>query len=165
MNSKNIRIIGFILGSLSIILMDKVWFSPALGALGLICIFYSPEYDQLNVYEKDVCINIDYLNKLVDVKVAQPLGSMDPKDGYVYLINYGYIENTMDGSNEELNAYILGEFDPIKEYKGRVIAIIKIKNCNDEKLIVCNKNKKYTKEQIKALLEFRERNSDYIIIK
>jgi len=145
--------------------MDKVWFSPALGALGIVCIFYNPEYYQLNTYEKDVCINIDYLNKLVNVKIDKPLGYSDPKDGYIYPINYGYIEDTMGGNQEELDAYILGEFNPMEEYNGRVIAIIKTRNCNNEKLIVCNKNKKYTKEQIKALVEFRERYSDYIIIK
>lgn len=165
MNSKYIRIVGFLMVCSSIILMDKVWFSPALGALGIVCIFYSPEYYQLNTNEKDVCINIDYLNKLVDVNIAQPLGSIDEEYGYIYPINYGYIKNTMSGTDEELDAYILGEFNPIEKYNGRVIAIIKRINCNDEKLIVCNKDKRYTKEQIKVLVEFRERYFDYIIIK
>jgi inorganic pyrophosphatase len=165
MNSKYIRVFGLLLISSSIILMDIVWFSPALVALGVVCIFYSPEHYQLVTYEKDVCINVDYLNKLVDVKIAQPLGSIDPEYGYIYPINYGYIKNTMAGNNENLDAYILGEFNPIEVHKGRVIAIIKRTTSNDEKLIVCNKDKKYTKDQIKALVEFRERDFDYTIIK
>ena len=51
-------------------------------------------------------------------------------------------------------AYVLGVFEPVEEYTGKVIAIIHRINDNDDKLIVANKN--YTDDQIRALTEFQE---------
>ena len=40
---------------------------------------------------------MDYLGKDVTVKIDRPLGSKHPKHGFVYMINYGYIPNTISG--------------------------------------------------------------------
>ena len=34
----------------------------------------------------------------------------------MYMLNYGYIPNTISGGGEELDAYIVGIFEPIKEF-------------------------------------------------
>ncbi len=96
----------------------------------------------------------EYLNKTVTVKMDRPFGSKHPKKGFIYPINYGYIPNTISGDGEELDAYVLGVFEPVEEYTGKVIAIIHRTNDNDDKLIVSNKE--YTDEQIRALTEFQE---------
>ena len=96
----------------------------------------------------------DFLNKEVKVVIDRPFGSKHPKKGFIYPINYGYIPNTISGDGEELDAYILGVFEPVEEYTGKVIAIIHRTNDNDDKLVVSNKN--YTDEQIRALTEFQE---------
>lgn len=98
----------------------------------------------------------DYLGKVVKVVMDRPLGSLHPKHGFVYPVNYGYIPNTVSGDGEELDAYILGEFKPLQEYLGVVKAIIHRTNDNDDKLIVCPAEKNYSEEQIRALTEFQE---------
>ena len=96
----------------------------------------------------------EYLGKTVTVKMDRPFGSKHPKKGFIYPINYGYIPNTISGDGEELDAYVLGVFEPVEEYTGKVIAIIHRINDNDDKLIVSNKE--YTDDQIRALTEFQE---------
>ena len=99
----------------------------------------------------------DYIGKIVKVKIDRPLGSKHPKFDMIYPVNYGYIPGTISGDGEELDAYVLGVFAPIKEFTGKCIAVIKRLNDNDDKLIVVPEDKRYTKEQIRALTEFQER--------
>ena len=96
------------------------------------------------------------LGKIVTVKVDRPLGSTHPKHhDIVYSINYGYIEGIISKyDNEELDAYILGVEEPIKEFTGKVIAIIK-RDMDEEKLIVSNKY--FTKEEILSAVNFQEK--------
>ena len=96
----------------------------------------------------------EYLGKIVNVKMNRPLGTRHPKHGFVYLVNYGYIPNTISGDGEELDAYVLGEFEPLDEFAGKVIAIIRRTNDNDDKLVVVKEGKNYTDNQICALVEF-----------
>lgn len=99
----------------------------------------------------------NYIGKIVKVKIDRPLGSKHPKFDMIYPVNYGYIPGTISGDGEELDAYVLGVFKPIKEFTGKCIAVIKRLNDNDDKLIVVPEDKMYTKEQIRALTEFQER--------
>ena len=99
----------------------------------------------------------DYLNKEVEVTIDRPLGSRHPKHNFMYMVNYGYIPNTISGDNEELDVYVLGVFEPIEKFNGKVIAYIHRINDDDDKLIVVPKDKNYTNEQIEALTEFQER--------
>ena len=80
----------------------------------------------------------------------------DKKIG-IYLLNYGYVPNTISDDGEELDAYLLGVFDQLKEYHGKVIAIIHRTNDNDDKLVVVPDGVNYTDDQIMALTEFQER--------
>ena len=99
----------------------------------------------------------DYLNKVVTVKIDRPMGSHHPKHGFIYPINYGFIPNTVSGDGEELDAYLLGVFEPVETYTGKVIAIIRRQDDDDDKLIVVPSDNTYTKDQILALTEFQER--------
>jgi len=94
-----------------------------------------------------------YLGKKVDVIMDRPLGSRYPDHDFVYPLNYGYIPNTIAGDGEEIDVYIIGEFEPLEKYEGYVVAIIEREN----KLVVCKEIGKYSKEQISALVEFQER--------
>lgn len=109
--------------------------------------------------------NEDYLGKVITVKMDRPLGSKHPKHEFIYLVNYGYVPNTISGDGEELDAYVLGEFEPLDEFEGRVIAIIRRTNDNDDKLVVVKDGKNYSDDQIKALVEFQERFFESIIIR
>lgn len=107
----------------------------------------------------------DYLNKDVLVKIDRKLGSKHPKHGFIYTLNYGYIPNTISGDGEELDAYVLGVYEPIEEFEGKVIAIIHRTNDEDDKLVVAPKNINYSDDAIKALTEFQERFFNSIIIR
>ena len=100
--------------------------------------------------------NLEYLGKIVNVKMDRKLGSIHPKHGFVYPVNYGYIPGTVSGDGEEFDAYVLGEHMPLDEFTGRVIAIIHRTNDDDDKLVVMKDGRNYTDDQIRALTEFQE---------
>lgn len=99
----------------------------------------------------------DFLGKKVKVVVDRKMGSHHPKFGFIYPINYGYIEETKSPDGEELDAYILGVFEPVDFFVGEVIAFIERQDDDDPKLIVVPAGKSYSKEAIFALVEFQER--------
>ena len=101
-------------------------------------------------------MNEEYLGKIVNVKIDRPLGSLHPKHGFVYPVNYGYIPGTVSGDGEELDAYVLGEHKPLEEFQGKVIAINHRLNDDDDKLVVMQDGRNYTDDQIRALTEFQE---------
>lgn len=110
-------------------------------------------------------MNKKYLGTIVNVKMDRPLGTKHPKHGFMYEVNYGYIPNTISGDGEELDAYVLGIHKPLDEFEGEVIAIIHRTNDNDDKLVVMEKGRTYTDEQIRALTEFQEQWFESIIIR
>ncbi|KKQ67321.1 MAG: hypothetical protein US86_C0001G0248 [Candidatus Daviesbacteria bacterium GW2011_GWA2_38_24] len=101
-----------------------------------------------------------FLNKEVAVKVDRPLGSKHPKHGFLYPVNYGYIEGVKAPDGEDLDAYVLGVFEPVETFTGKCIAIIHRKNDKDDKLVVVPEDTNYSDDQIKALVEFQERFFD-----
>ena len=100
---------------------------------------------------------LEYLGKEVIVIIDRPMGSKHPTHDIYYPINYGYIPHTKAPDGEEIDAYIVGEFKPIKEFKGFVIAVVQRKNDCEDKLVVSAYKNRYTKEHIEALTEFQER--------
>lgn len=107
----------------------------------------------------------EFLGKEVVVKIDRKFGTKHPKHGFIYPINYGYIPNTISPDGEELDAYLLGCFEPVLESRGKVIAIIHRTNDDDDKLIVAANNFEYSNDAIRALTEFQERFFDSIIIR
>lgn len=107
----------------------------------------------------------DYLKKEVHVKIDRQLGSRHPKHGFMYMLNYGYIPNTISGDGEELDAYIVGVYEPVEEFEGHVIAVIHRTNDDDDKLIVAPKDIDYSNDAIRAMTEFQERFFESIIIR
>lgn len=114
--------------------------------------------------------NIVYLNNTLEIKIDRPMGSKHPKHGFIYPINYGYVPNTVSGDGEELDAYVLGVYEPLETFTGKCIAIIHRTNDNDDKLIIVPDNKTFTNKEIKVLTDFQEqyfkstilRPNDYI---
>ena len=106
----------------------------------------------------------DYLGKKVKVVMDRPMGSKHPKWNFIYPINYGYVTNTISGDGEELDAYIVGIFEPVEEYEGKCIAVIHRLDDDDDKLVIAPEEKIYTKQQIEALVEFQERFFEHEII-
>ena len=109
--------------------------------------------------------NQQYLGKTITAKIDRPLGSKHPKHGFIYPINYGFIPNTTSGDGEELDCYILGVFEPITSFTGKVIAIIHRTDDDDDKLIITPEDKKYSNDAIDALTEFQEQYFKHVIIR
>jgi len=95
----------------------------------------------------------------------RPLGSLHPKYGFIYPVNYGYLKDVISGDGEELDCYLLGVFQSVDEFEGKCIAVLHRLDDNDDKLIVVPLDKEYDDRQIDALVEFQEQYFKYIIIR
>jgi inorganic pyrophosphatase len=78
----------------------------------------------------------EYLGKIIHIVMDRPLGSLHPKHGFRYEVNYGYVPDTVSGDGEEIDAYVLGVDVPLKEYDGKCVAIIRRQEEDDDKLII-----------------------------
>ena len=97
------------------------------------------------------------LGKIVKVIVDRPLGTYHPKHKDIYYsVNYGYIEGIIAADGEEQDAYILGVNEPIKEFNGKVIAVIHRFNDIEEKWVVAPKGASFTKDEIMKQVDFQE---------
>lgn len=97
------------------------------------------------------------IGKNVRVVVDRPLGSYHPKHKDIYYpINYGYIEGIMAPDGEEQDAYILGVDVPVKEFVGKIIAIIHREDDVEEKWVLAPENMSFTKEEIMEQVRFQE---------
>ena len=97
-----------------------------------------------------------YIGKKITVTIDRKMGSKHPKWGFIYPNNYGYIPNTISGDGEELDAYVLGVFEPVESFEGICIAVLHRLTDDDDKLIVVPEDVNYTDEQINALTEYQD---------
>jgi inorganic pyrophosphatase len=78
-----------------------------------------------------------FLGKTVEVTMDRPLGSAHPTHGFRYEENYGFVAGTTAPDGEGLDAYFLGEEEPIHGCAtGRCIAIVHRRDDDDDKLVV-----------------------------
>ena len=73
-----------------------------------------------------------------------------------YSVNYGYVEGIIAADGEEQDAYILGVNEPIKEFTGKVIAIIHRFDDVEEKWVVAPEDISLTKDEIMEQVRFQE---------
>ena len=81
------------------------------------------------------------------------------------MLNYGYLPGVMAADGEELDAYVLGVFEPVEVFDGCCIAVIHRTDDDDDKLVVAPEGVVYTDGQIHALTEFQERFFTSIVIR
>ena len=86
------------------------------------------------------------LGKIVTINIDYPIGSK-LAENRIYLANYGHACG--------FKAYLLGVFEPVKKYEGRLIGILE-REQNDEPILIVSPHL-YTSEQIIALTEFQEK--------
>lgn len=97
-----------------------------------------------------------HLGRKVKIKIDHPMGSKHPKYGFIYPVNYGHIPGIIGRDGKDYNAYLLGVFEPVKEYEGRLIAIVERYDGKEEEILVIAP-KFYNDDQVRALVEFQER--------
>lgn len=105
------------------------------------------------------------IGQIVKVIVDRPLGSYHPehKDLY-YPINYGFIESIIAPDGEEQDAYIIGVDEPVSEFIGKIIAIIRRFNDIEEKWVVAPEDAVFSKEEIAERVKFQEQYFEYELL-
>jgi inorganic pyrophosphatase len=106
-----------------------------------------------------------YLGKEVEVVIDRPLGSKHPKHGFVYEVNYGFIEGVKAPDGEDLDAYYLGIQEPVKRAQGICLAVAHRRDDDDDKLIVVPKGVEMTDEEIMSTTHFQEQWFDTEIVR
>ena len=105
------------------------------------------------------------IGKIVTVTVDRPIGSYHPVHKNLYYpINYGYVKGIIAQDGEEQDAYVIGVDLPVKEYTGKVIAVIHRNDDVEEKWVVCLEDRAFTKEEIEEIVRFQEQFFDSIVI-
>lgn len=107
----------------------------------------------------------ELLGKEVEVTMVRPLSSKHPKHGFVYEVNYGFIEGIKAPDGEDLDAYFLGIKEPLQKAKGICIAIAHRKDNDDDKLIVVPDKIEMTDEEIMSATRFQEQWFDTEIVR
>ena len=100
---------------------------------------------------------MEIIGKKIKVKIDRPLGSHHPKHSdIIYPINYGYVEDIFALDGEEQDCYVLGVDEPISDFEGEVIAIIKRLDDVEDKWVVAGEGSNYTDEEILKQVYFQE---------
>ncbi len=104
------------------------------------------------------------IGQMVKVVIDRPLGSYHPeyKDMF-YPINYGYIEGIIAPDGEEQDAYVLGVNIPIKDFTGKVIAVIHRHDDIEDKWVVAPDGMDFSEQEIIEQVYFQERYFDFSI--
>jgi inorganic pyrophosphatase len=110
-------------------------------------------------------LTTDFLNQTLHIKIDRPLGSRHPTHGFIYPVNYGDMPETPAPDGDDLDAYVLGVFDPIETFTGRCIAIVHRLDDDDDTLIIVPEGKHHSDEQIQALTEFQEQFFKSIVVR
>lgn len=109
------------------------------------------------VYTLKKALVYSYREKMVDVIIDRPIGSVHPKyEDMIYPLNYGFIPNVFGGDDEELDVYLMGVNVPVKEYKAKVIAIVHRHNDVEDKLVAAPEGMSFTKMEIEDAVRFQE---------
>ena len=105
------------------------------------------------------------IGTIVKVIVDRPLGSRHPKHkDIVYPINYGYIEGIIAPDGEEQDAYVLGINVAVKEFVGKVIAIVHRHNDVEDKWVVAPDGVNFNESEIREQVDFQEQFFEYSVI-
>lgn len=93
------------------------------------------------------------LGERVSIKIDHRKGSLD-ENGLYYPINVGYIDDPFLRNRQKV--YLLGVYDPVDEYEGEFIALVRSRGEDDR--IVCQAyGNTFTDEQIEEQISFAER--------
>ena len=96
------------------------------------------------------------IGSIVKVLVDRPLGTFHPKHRDIYYpVNYGYVPGVIAADGEEQDAYILGVNHPVKEFIGKVIAVIHRFDDVEEKWVVVPEDAILTKNEIAQQVAFQ----------
>lgn len=103
------------------------------------------------------------LGKFVKVRVTSPMYSFNNRFGFKYMLNYGIIEGSKSRRKSVQYAYIMGINHPVRNFDGRVIAVIKRHGCKGIAWVVAPKSTRFIVNDIKQAIDFAEGKNGYNI--
>ena len=101
------------------------------------------------------------LGKFIRIRITNPIGSQNRQLGYTYKLNYGTLEGRRQFDNRFCGAYVIGINHPVRNFDGRVIAVIRRNNEKKSILVVAPKSTRYIVHQIEDAIEFAEPKGTY----
>ena len=101
------------------------------------------------------------LGKYCRVSVSRPVGSVDTAYGFRYPVNFGYATGKRIKLPEHTGAYILGINHPVREFEGRIIAVLTNDKTGEKTLIVSPKSKRFIVHEIEAQCAFLKEYFDF----
>ncbi len=96
------------------------------------------------------------LGKFVRVRVTSPMHSYNKRFGFKYKLNYGIVEGGKAQKNAVVSAYIMGINHPVKNFDGRVIAIVRRNGGKGVVLVVAPKSTRFIINDIRNAIDFAE---------
>ncbi len=103
------------------------------------------------------------LGKFVKVRVTSPMHSFNTRFGFKYKLNYGIIEGGKTRKNSAQYAYIMGINHPVRNFDGRVIAIVKRYGGKGVVWVVAPKSTRFIVNDIRDAIDFAEGRNGYNI--
>lgn len=99
-----------------------------------------------------------YLGKTVTVTIDRPIGFHHVTKGIHldYTINYGYLSGVTGGDGEEQDVYVLGVDRPLETFTGRIIAVVRRSDDNEDKFVAAPEGMTFTRQEIEAQIHFVE---------
>lgn len=103
-----------------------------------------------------------YLGKTVDMVIDRPIGFVHHTKGVTlhYTVNYGYLPGVTGGDGEEQDVYVLGVSQPLERFTGQIIAAIRRKDDNEDKLVAAPEGMEFHQGQIAEAVHFVEKYFD-----
>lgn len=88
--------------------------------------------------------------------IDRPMGSRHPKAGFLYPVNYGYVDGVMAADGDEQDVYLLGVDHPVETFVGTVIAVYHRFDDVEDKWIVTPDGSDLPDEEILRQIRFQE---------
>lgn len=117
-------------------------------------VFLTPEQREMLIQK--------YLGQTVTVTIDRPVGFHHVTKGIHldYTVNYGFLPGVTGGDGEEQDVYILGISEPLETFTGRIIAVVRRSDDNEDKLVAAPEGMAFTAEQIRKEIAFVEKYFD-----
>ncbi|MBQ3136105.1 MAG: NUDIX domain-containing protein [Clostridia bacterium] len=103
------------------------------------------------------------LGKFVKVRVTSPMYSYNKRFGFKYKLNYGIMEGHKTKKNTVQFAYIMGINHPVRNFDGRVIAVVRRHGGKGIVWVVAPKSTRFIVNDIKDAISFGEGSVGYNI--